>query len=473
MNAHAILIACQKPDLRIYFKELLEKHGYRIETAETEEKLLQSVRRARSYLVLLDMLFEDNKGLHVLARCKEVRPEQRIVMFSCSSEASDIVQAIKLGAQDFIDKPLEPSRVQEILVRVLGPPTNGNIRTPLFSSESDELTEELDQDFVFLAASHAMRQIRAQAALVAKVDLPVLILGESGVGKEVVARLMHKLSTRAGNPFLKINCAALPSELLESELFGYEAGAFTGATRFKPGKFELANKGTVLLDEIGEMSPWLQAKILHVLQDGYYSRLGGKRDVRVDVRILAATNIDVEKAIVEKRFRQDLYYRLNAFTVNIPPLRERREEIPHLLHHFVRDQARKLGRPPLAVSERLLQACIGYHWPGNLRELANVVKRYLVLEDENVILHDLKPGASEFSAKGCETRAAAWPVAATRSDPLDPKESEEIQRALETAQWDQQIAAGELRIGRKTLASKMKQYGLHPPQPHNGWLRYG
>src|SRR6059058_2095522 len=203
-----------------------------------------------------------------------------------------------------------------------------------------------------------MRKIRSQSALVANVDIPVLLLGESGTGKEIIARLIHKKSARAHRPFMKVNCAALPAELLESEMFGYESGAFTGAGKAKPGKFELCNKGTLLLDEIGEMPPHLQAKLLHVLQDGEFSRLGGRATIKVDVRVLAATNIDVQQSIADKTFREDLYYRLNAFTLNVPPLRERREEIPMLLKHFMNRLSQSFGKPPIQLSDRLMQECL-------------------------------------------------------------------------------------------------------------------
>jgi len=226
-----------------------------------------------------------------------------------------------------------------------------------------------------------MKKIRSQAALVANVDIPVLLLGESGTGKEVLARLIHKLSQRAHRTFLKVNCAAVPADLLESELFGYEAGAFTGANHAKPGKFELCNKGTILLDEIGEMPALLQAKLLHVLQDQTFSRLGSRNVIKVDVRILAATNIDIPEALATKRLREDLYYRLNAFTMSLPPLRERKEEIPILLKHFMSRMSESYARSPLPLSPPLMEACLRHSWPGNLRELSNFIKRYLVLGD--------------------------------------------------------------------------------------------
>ena len=238
-----------------------------------------------------------------------------------------------------------------------------------------------------------MRQLRAQAMQVAKFDFPVLLLGESGTGKEVLARLIHKYSDRAHRTFLKVNCAAVPSELLESELFGYEPGAFTGANKAKPGKFELCNKGTLLLDEIGEMSPALQAKLLQVLQDGQFSRLGGRVTVQVDVRVLAATNINMPQAIAQKTFREDLYYRLNSFVLRMPSLRERREEIPMILRHFMIQLADKYACAPLSVSQRLVEACETYSWPGNIRELENFVKRFLVLGDESAAIGELQKTA--------------------------------------------------------------------------------
>jgi transcriptional regulator with PAS, ATPase and Fis domain len=309
-----------------------------------------------------------------------------------------------------------------------------------------------------------MKEIRAQVALIAKVDVPVLLLGESGVGKEIVARLIHKMSIRAHRPMLKVNCAALPADLLESELFGYESGAFTGAGKPKPGKFELAHKGTILLDEIGEMSAALQAKLLHVLQDGQFSRLGGRANIRVDARILAATNIDVQRAIAARRLREDLYYRLNAFTITIPPLRERRQEIPLLLASFMKDLAQKFAKNPLPISDRLVQECMRYYWPGNLRELSNFVKRYLVLEQEDLVIAELQSKAKEAS----DQEGASHPpsmrsgLKALVRSLKDDAEAREITRALEDANWNRKLAAAQLHISYKALLYKIKQYGLSP-----------
>ena len=331
--------------------------------------------------------------------------------------------------------------------------------------------EELSEDVFFIAASPAMRKIRSQAALVANVDIPVLLLGESGTGKEVLGRLIHKLSPRAHRTFLKVNCAAVPADLLESELFGYEPGAFTGATHAKPGKFELCNKGTILLDEIGEMPPSLQAKLLHVLQDQQFSRLGSRSVIKVDVRILAATNINIPEALATKRLREDLYYRLNAFTLQLPPLRDRKEEIPILLKHSMNRMAERYARAPLPLSPALLQACQDHPWPGNLRELNNFLKRYLILGDENLAVAELQPrndgngGAhGEPGAKKGESRGGLKSLA---RDAKDEAEAQAITNALEQTNWNRKQAAALLQISYKALLYKIRQYGIAEVKNHH------
>jgi transcriptional regulator with PAS, ATPase and Fis domain len=293
------------------------------------------------------------------------------------------------------------------------------------------------------------------------------VLGDSGTGKEVLAKYIHKTSPRSNRMFLKVNCAAMPGDLLESELFGYEQGAFTGANRSKPGKFELCNHGTIFLDEIGEMPPSLQAKLLHVLQDGTFSRLGGRNPVKVDVRVIAATNIDIKAAIAQKKFREDLFYRLNGFTLNLPPLRKRKEEIPIVLQYFVARLADEFGRETPPISDQLVQACMEYHWPGNLRELENFVKRYIVLGDEGHMIAELLSGSA--SASGSRTLPST-----SSPNPGDLKklvrglkedaELEAIARALDKTNWNRKQAAVELRISYKALLYKIKQYGIQPPQ---------
>src|SRR6202140_170928 len=377
-----ILLVDDEPGMLRYIRTLLEVDDYKVETASTGEEALQRVEKGlRPDLVLLDLLMPGIDGLQTLEQLRQLVPGMKVVMLSCVSDTRKVVQAIRLGAHDYLTKPFQKAELTTVIDQCLGK-NQQNLPGEV---------EELYDDVFFVAASPAMRKIRSQAALVANVDIPVLMLGESGTGKEVVARLIHKLSPRAHRTFLKVNCAAVPADLLESELFGYEQGAFTGATHAKPGKFELCNRGTILLDEIGEMPPLLQAKLLHVLQDQTFSRLGSRTVIKVDVRILAATNINIPEALATKRLREDLYYRLNAFTLSLPPLRERKEEIPILLKHFMSRMSESYARPSLPLSAPLMEACLRHSWPGNLRELSNFIKRYLVLGDETLAASELQP----------------------------------------------------------------------------------
>jgi two-component system, NtrC family, response regulator AtoC len=334
------------------------------------------------------------------------------------------------------------------------------------SHPDDDISEHLSNGFVFPAASPVMAKISSSIQQVAHVDVPVLLLGESGVGKEVVARRIHQLSGRAHRSFLKVNCATLPGELLESELFGYEAGAFTGAVRAKPGQFELCNKGTLLLDEIGELPPSLQAKLLHVLQGGQFSRLGGRSLIEVDVRIIAATNVNVPQALANKQIRQDLYYRLSALTIYLPPLRERSEEIPVFLKYFMQRLAAQLGCAVKSYPDRVLDACERYPWPGNVRELENFVKRFLILGDEN-----LGPAILEKTEgpRLIDLRGGDVPSTGLAADPASVRslrvvkaeaEREAILAALEQTRWRRKDAAIKLRISLKALYNKLRLYGI-------------
>ena len=455
-----ILVVDDEPGILRYLQTLLEVDSYHVSTAAGGAEALACVQREPAPdLVLLDLLMPDLDGLQTLERLRQSRPGLKVVMLSCVSDTRKVVQAIRLGAHDYLTKPFQKAELDAVLNHCLHSRSARNKS----DGQSGEV-EELSDDLFFVAASPAMRKIREQVSQVANVNVPVLIVGESGTGKEVVARLIHKLSPRAHRTFLKVNCAALPADLLESELFGYEPGAFTGATRSKPGKFELCDKGTFLLDEIGEMPPVLQAKLLHVLQDQQFSRLGSRSMVSIDVRILAATNIDIQEAIAAKKLREDLYYRLNAFTVHVPPLRERREEIPLLLRHFMALFATRYARAPLSVSPTLVDACRNYSWPGNLRELENFVKRYLILGDEQLALSDLETQEKEVGAAG----PAAEPP--PQQDPDDLKslvrglkheaEREAIARTLERTRWNRKEAARRLGISYKALLYKIRRYNI-------------
>ncbi len=460
-----ILVVDDEPSMARYIQTLLEVEGYSVVIAEDGGGAISRIQDGLSPdVVLLDVLMPGIDGLETLTRLRELKPTLNVIMLSCVSDTRKVVQAIRSGAQDYLTKPFQKAELQAIMEQCLG-----RSKSAPFQSSAGEI-EDLGDDVFFVCGSPVMRKLRNQAKLVANVDIPVLLLGESGTGKEVFAKLVHRFSPRAHRTFLKVNCAAVPSELLESELFGYEPGAFTGASHAKPGKFELCNNGTILLDEIGEMSPPLQAKLLHVLQDQQFSRLGSRKVQKVDVRILAATNIDVQHAIAAKKLREDLYYRLNGFVLQIPPLRERKEEIPLLLKHFMQQVAERYARPPLPITPNLLEACQHYAWPGNLRELGNFVKRYLILGDEEMATAELRPSHAEPAYQAVAAAAGVGGSSAGKGglkslvrSLKDEAEAKAIAEALEQTNWNRKQAAALLGISYKALLYKIREYELQPP----------
>jgi two-component system, NtrC family, response regulator AtoC len=457
-----ILLVDDEPGMLRYIRTLLEVEEYKVETASTGEQALERVQKGlHPDLVLLDLLMPGIDGLQTLEQLRQLQPGVKVVMLSCVGDTRKVVQAMRLGAFDYLTKPFQKAELDNVVDQCLGSNQQN------YPGE----VEELADDVFFVAASPAMRRLRSEAALVANVDIPVLMLGESGTGKEVMARLIHKLSPRAHRTFLKVNCAAVPNDLLESELFGYEAGAFTGANHAKPGKFEMCNKGTILLDEIGEMSTNLQAKLLHILQDGQFSRLGSRSVIRADVRILAATNINIPEALANRQLREDLYYRLNAFTLHVPPLRDRKEEIPILLKHFMSHQAERYARSPLPITPELLQACMEHHWPGNLRELSNFIKRYLVLGDEKLAISELRPksdgSGAQFASAAAGTDGNGGGLKSLARNAKDEAEAEAIAKALNQTNWNRKQAAVLLKISYKALLYKIRQYGIAEAKSHH------
>ena len=399
----------------------------------------------------------EENALALLAKIHASRPRLPVVMLACSAELNEVVAASRMGAADVILKPFKKSDIDQAVALCLKP--RGQ------EAADDDVKEiPLDENTSFVRSSKRMREIESQCVLVARADLPVLLLGESGTGKEVAAMLIHKMSSRSKRNFLKVNCAAMPADLLESELFGYEQGAFTGAIKSKPGKFEICNSGTIFLDEIGEMPNALQAKLLQVLQDGSFSRLGSRASVKVDVRVIAATNIDIKAAMAQKTFREDLYYRLNGFTVKMPPLRERIEEIPILAQHFMRKVAAKYNCEELPISTGLMQALTGHSWPGNLRELENTIKRFLVLADEETIIGELSPRQSpEAAASNGDESMGSGGLKHLVRNLKGGAESAAIAQILESTGWNRKAAASDLQISYKALLYKIKQYSLSPP----------
>lgn len=397
-------------------------------------------------------------SLDALQDFRELNPTVKVVINAVEADTRTAVKAGRLGATDYITEEIPPAKLRDAIQDWLSSPAEA-----LSPSEQPlpKLTR-VAKDIFFVCASQEMRRVYSAAASFANFDIPVLLLGESGTGKEVISLLIHSLSSRAREPFLKVNCAALPANLLESELFGFEAGSFSGATKAKPGKFELCNNGTILLDEIGEMPRELQAKLLHVLQDGQFCRLGGQQIQKVDVRILSATNVDVEKAIAAKQLREDLYYRLSGFTIHIPPLRERKTEIPPLMKHFMRRMADQHGRRPLDFTQRLIHACLSYSWPGNIRELENFVKRYFVLGDENLALSALQL-SKEFAEPTTNASDSSGLKGLARSAKKEA-EAGAILNALSQTRWHRGKAATLLNISYKALLYKIQEYGLSPPE---------
>jgi two-component system response regulator AtoC len=455
-----ILIVDDEPSIRKYLQTLLEVDGFAVEAVPSGKEALESVGASEEKpdFIILDVLMPEMDGIETLRGLMQIDRTLNVVMLSCSNEVNTVVEAIRLGAVDYLTKPFEKPELDAAFLKVR---QKQQLRTE--NRALREYCEQLTEDLSFLASSPQMVKIRQQILQIAPVDVPVFISGESGVGKEVVARMIHLRSLRRQQAFVKVNCAALPGELLESELFGYEQGAFTGAVRAKPGKFELANKGTIFLDEIAEMSPHLQAKLLHVLQDGQYSRLGARSVVNVDVRVLAATNMDVKEAMRSGRFREDLYYRLNVLSIHIPPLRERTSEIPLLLRHFLVKYSEKYQKAAPEPSKHLLEAALRYQWPGNLRELENFVKRYVILEDDEGSLRELleMTGQQQRMAPREESPAPKEQgLKALVRGLKDEAEMEAIANALEKTNWCRKDAAHMLGISYKALLYKMRQFNL-------------
>jgi two-component system, NtrC family, response regulator AtoC len=374
------LIVDDDPSNLEYLSALVEALGYTAETAASGQAALARLAQPpRPDLVVIDVVMPELDGVETLRRYRAGGGKAPVVMCSALDESETVVRAMRAGATDYVTKPFNPEELREILERAAGQ-----------SGKAQEVALPRQAQRNKLGASPAMRAIDDLIDRIADADVPVLITGESGVGKDVVAREIHARSARAGRVFIKINCAALPGELLESELFGHERGSFTGAQKTKPGQFELADGGTLFLDEIGEMPVAMQAKLLQALQDGEFYRVGGQRKIKVDTRVIVATNVDLGKAMARGTFREDLYYRLNVVEVAIPPLRERREDIPRLLEHFLEKYGKRYQRPMDEVPAEVMQRLYAYEYPGNIRELENLVRRLIVLRDPRYILGELQ-----------------------------------------------------------------------------------
>lgn len=467
-HSYRMLVVDDDEGLREYLQALASSRGFQVFAVQTGEEAIQTLDHSRPDLVTLDLVLPGMDGLETLKHLKERLPEVPVIMLSGHGQARSIVEAMKLGAADFLRKPFEVEELEVAFQKAL--------EKRALKQEVEELRGRVrsEAELLMLCGDDPkMREVREIIEQVADTDITVLVRGESGTGKELVARALHRLSTRVDRPFVKVNCAALPSELLESELFGFEKGAFTGAQRRKLGKFEYANHGTIFLDEISEMHPALQAKLLQVLQDGEFSRLGGESDVRVDTRVIAATNRNLETAVVDGSFREDLFYRLNVVTVQLPPLRDRKDAIPLLVDHFLNMYNRQYGKSVKQLQSATLEAFHGYGWPGNVRELENMVKRMVVLANEQALLEEIthRTGAAGTAGNGdavldldalgvdlADGRGVDLKAIAKRAAQIAEKRV--IERVLDQTRWNRKEAAERLQISYKALLYKMKENGL-------------
>ncbi len=446
MNGSSVWVVDDDQSVRDYLLDLLTARGHKVSCVDSGEQfLIRLEASSQPSLLLLDIRMPMMCGLEVLCRMREAGVSIPSIVLSGDGRTATVVEAMRLGAIDYLVKPVEENDLDAAMVRALAS-----------DSESDEECPS-SSDSGFRSLNRRMQEVRAICDKAAPVNVPILILGESGVGKEVLARYIHS-KYNACEPFVKVNCAALPSELLESELFGYERGAYTGAMREKPGKFEMAGRGTVMLDEIAEMSPLLQAKLLHVLQDGEYYRLGGTRPLTSEARIIAATNKNLETMVANGSFREDLYFRLNVINVEIPPLRERREDIPALCSLFVERYRTRYNSAVKQLPKAVMEAFLNHQWPGNVRELENAVKRFLILPELEGSIPQVKAKLSHRAAEAPARRPTVVSLKDLAASASDRTERELVFRTLNDVNWNRKAAALRLGICYKSLLNKLHRW---------------
>ncbi len=448
----SILIVDDEPGVRSALSGVLEDEGYEVEAVDSGEAALERLLRQTFDVVVLDVWLPGMDGLATLARMRERQVETQVVIISGHGNIESAVRAIKMGAFDFVEKPL--SLEKTVLV------VRNALRQRHLEAENQALRARVETQHTMVGESYAMQQLREQVRMAAPTNGRVLIFGENGTGKELVARNIHELSRRRTGPFVEVNCAAIPEELIESELFGHVRGAFTGAVADRRGKFELAHGGTIFLDEIADMSLKTQAKVLRVLQEQVLTAVGGSRDTRVDARVLAATNKDLTQEIRGGRFREDLYFRLNVVPIFVPPLRDRQEDIALLAEHFMAVLAREYGRRPKAFERDAVTALQQYAWPGNVRELRNVVERLMIMvPGDRITSRDLSFLETSAPTSPDSTRPASI---APLHDARDQFERDYILRALAQQQGNISRTADLLGVERSNLYRKMKAFGIAP-----------
>ena len=460
MSSLPVLIVEDKDSLRTMLRHALEAHGHAVLEARDESEAIQQLQQARPVVVLTDLKLPVGDGFGVLRAAKELDPELQVVVMTAYGSIQDAVTAMKEGAMDFLAKPIDPDHLLLMVERAMA---QRRILTEYILLK-EELAERRGAPRI-IGENSKLRQVSQQLHRAAVTDATVLLEGESGTGKELFARALHALSPRNDGPFVAINCAAIPDTLLETELFGYEKGAFTGAGARKPGRFELAHRGTLFLDEIGDLPLPLQAKILRALEEKQFERVGGTQSLNVDVRVVAATNRQLKQRVAERQFREDLYFRLSVFPIQIPPLRERVDDVLILARHFVEKFSRDLNKKALTLAPGAIDELLVYQWPGNVRELQNCIERAVILTEGDAI---------HARHLNLSSRQVAPPPVASPWDQIDlsgtipdalRRVTEEVERrkiaqALLDCNGNKAHVADALHIGYKMLLQKMKTYGI-------------
>jgi two-component system NtrC family response regulator len=452
-----ILLIDDDDSLRRVVEYSLQEEGYEVVTASGGAEGLQLFQNRPVDLVLTDVRMPEMDGVDVLARLKAIQSDLPVVMLTAHGTITSAVEAMKLGAFDYLTKPFDRERLKAVVRKAL--------EMAALASENRQLRQVIAERFSFasmIAGSRAMRAVTDTASRVAQADTTVLLEGESGTGKELLAKAIHFHSSRSRGPFVTINCGAIPEQLLESELFGHRRGSFTGAVSDKKGKFEAADRGTIFLDEIGELPLMLQVKILRVLQEREIDKVGDTRPIKVDARVIAATNRDLEKMITDGVFRDDLYYRLAVVSIRMPPLRERADDIPLLVDHFLNKHTERLGKPRPEVDKAVYAAFNRHAWPGNIRELENVIERALVLDRDGRIGIDDLPGRLRAPDQEVGTLRMELP---DEGISLEDVEKELLLAALQKHNWNQTRAASYLKITRSTLLYRVQKFELERPRP--------
>ena len=446
--AEHILIVDDEKNILQTLAPILQDEGYEISTAENGTDALRMVKEEAPLIVLLDIWLPDIDGIEVLKKIKEQQPEIIVIMMSGHGTIETAVKATKLGAYDFIEKPLSMEKVSLIVKHA--------IDRQRLEEDNLLLRQKIEKKYELIGSSEKMEQLKEQIKIAGPSSSRVLISGENGTGKELVARSIHNESPRRNKPFVEVNCAAIPDTLIESELFGHEKGAFTGATAMKRGKFEQADGGTIFLDEIGDMSLATQAKVLRVLQEQEFQRVGGAKTIRVDVRVIAASNKNLKEEIKRGGFREDLFYRLNVIPLHVPPVRERKEDMPFLVEHFLMEFSREYGIKPKKIAEDVIKVFQEYNWPGNVRELKNIVERLMIMTKSPVIVISDIPKSLKSDISHQDSAMHEAKSYDSFKDAVNDFEKEYITTILKENDWNISKTADVLQLDRSHLHRKIK-----------------